>query len=38
MAVNAAPSGKAPPAFGDVAVGLGILLGSVMSRRAPWLG
>jgi hypothetical protein len=30
MAVNAAPSGKAPPAFGEVAVGLGTLLGSVM--------
>ena len=29
MAVNAAPSGKAPPAFGEVAVGLGTLLGSV---------
>jgi hypothetical protein len=30
MAVNAAASGKAPPAFGEFAVGLGILLGSVM--------
>ena len=30
MAVNAAPSGKAPPAFGEVAFGLGTLLGSVM--------
>jgi hypothetical protein len=30
MAVNAAPSGKAPPAFDEVAVGLGTLLDSVM--------